>query len=550
MTIPAPGPDPDDGTSHAARLPLATRRLARSAGVIAIATMTSRVLGLVRDQVMAYLFGAGNAVDAYNVAFRIPNLVRDLFAEGAMSAAFVPTFTRYLARDGRAAGWRLGNHVINALLVATLLIVCGGLVLSEPLVTIFAEDYASVPGKLELTILLTRIMLPFLTLVAVAAALMGMLNSLDRFFVPALSPAMFNVASILCAVLLVPVMPRLGLAPITAMAIGVLIGGLGQISIQLPILRREGYRYAPVLDPRDPGLRQVLLLMGPGTLGLAATQINVFVNTVLATGEGTGAVSWLNYAFRLMYLPIGLFGVSIATAAMPGIARRAATEDVAGLRHEVASGIAMMTVLNVPATLGLIVLAQPIVAMLFERGAFTPRDTAATAAALMCYAVGLTGYSVVKVVSPTFYALHESRTPVIVSTASVLVNAALSVALVRQFGYLGLAVGTSVTALLNAGVLLALLRRRIGGIEGVRLLGVFGRSLAAALLMAAAAFVLHEWLRLVLPGHALVLQLARVGAAIAIGLIVLVLGAWLFALHEINDVRRAFTARLGRSRGA
>ena len=163
--------------------------------------------------------------------------------------------------------------------------------------------------------------------------------------------------------------------------------------------------------------------MGPGTLGLAATQINVFVNTVLATGEGTGAVSWLNYAFRLMYLPLGIFGVSIATAAMPAIARHAAREDIPGMRHEVASGIAMMAVLNVPATLGLIVLARPIVAMLFERGAFTPHDTGATAAALMCYAIGLTGYSVVKVVSPTFYALHESRKPVMVSAASVLVNA-------------------------------------------------------------------------------------------------------------------------------
>ena len=235
----------------------------------------------------------------------------------------------------------------------------------------FAEDYSSVPGKLELTILLTRIMLPFLTLVAVAAAFMGMLNSLNRFFVPALSPAMFNVASILCAIVLVPLMPQVGLPPIAAMAIGVLIGGIGQVLIQWPALRKEGYGYRPLLDVREPGLRQVLILMGPGTLGLAATQINVFVNTVLATGEGTGAVSWLNYAFRLMYLPLGIFGVSIATAAMPAIARHAAREDVPGMRHEVASGIAMMTVLNMPATLGLIVLARPIVAMLFERGAFT-----------------------------------------------------------------------------------------------------------------------------------------------------------------------------------
>jgi putative peptidoglycan lipid II flippase len=549
MSTPAPGPDPEAGSVSAAPIPRpAAHRLARSAGLIGVATMTSRVLGLVRDQVMAYLFGAGNAVDAYNVAFRIPNLVRDLFAEGAMSAAFVPTFTRYLTREGRPAAWRLGNHVVNALFIVTALLVCAGLIFTEPLVTMFAEDYAGVPGKLELTILLTRIMLPFLTLVAVAAAFMGMLNSLNRFFVPALSPAMFNVASILCAILLVPLMPRVGLPPITAMAIGVLIGGLGQILIQAPMLRSEGYRYRPVLDVREPGLRQVLILMGPGTLGLAATQINVFVNTVLATGEGTGAVSWLNYAFRLMYLPLGIFGVSIATAAMPAIARHAAREDVAGMRHEVASGIAMMTVLNVPATLGLVVLARPIVAMLFERGAFTARDTEATAAALMCYAIGLTGYSVVKVVSPTFYALHESRKPVMVSAASVLVNAALNIAFVTRFGYLGLAVGTSVTALLNASVLLGMLRRRLDGIEGTRLLAVFGRSLAASLAMAAAAYGIESSLVQLLPGHSLPVQIARVGATITGGIIVMLAASWALGLHEINDVLRALGSRVMRSR--
>jgi putative peptidoglycan lipid II flippase len=516
--------------------------------VIGIATMASRVLGLVRDQVLAYLFGAGNAVDAYNVAFRIPNLVRDLFAEGAMSAAFVPTFTRYLAREGRPAAWRLGNHVVNALLVATTVLVAAGLVFTEPLVTLFAEDYASVPGKLELTILLTRVMLPFLTLVALAAAFMGMLNSLNRFFVPALSPAMFNVASILCVIGLMPVMPHVGLPPITAMGIGVLVGGLGQALIQWPVLRREGYRYEPVLDLREPGLRQVLLLMGPGTLGLAATQINVFVNTVLATGEGTGAVSWLNYAFRLMYLPLGIFGVSIATAAMPGIARHAARDDLAGMRHEVASGIGMMMALNLPATLGLMVLADPIVALLFERGAFTAHDTAATAAALTWYAIGLTGYSVVKVVSPTFYALNESRTPVMVSAASVLVNAALNVVFVRHFGYVGLAAGTSLTALLNASVLLLLLRRRLGRIEGTRLAGVFLRSLAAALVMAAAAFALDAWLAQALPGRALVPQLVRVGVAISGALVVMLAAAWMLGLHEINDVLRAITARMARGR--
>ncbi|HZA33318.1 MAG TPA: murein biosynthesis integral membrane protein MurJ, partial [Vicinamibacterales bacterium] len=436
----------------------------------------------------------------------------------------------------------------NALLIVTALVVCAGLLFTEPLVRMFAEDYSQVPGKLELTVLLTRVMLPFLTLVAIAAAFMGMLNSLNRFFVPALSPAMFNVASILCAILLVPLMPRVGLPPITAMAIGVLIGGAGQILAQWPVLHKEGYRYRPVVDLREPGLRQVLILMGPGTLGLAATQINVFVNTVLATGEGTGAVSWLNYAFRLMYLPLGIFGVSIATAAVPGIARHAARDDLAGMRHEVANGIAMMTVLNVPATLGLIVLARPIIAMLFERGAFAPRDTDATAAALVCYAIGLIGYSVVKVVSPTFYALHESRKPVMVSAASVLVNAALNIMFVRRFGYLGLAVGTSLTALLNASVLLDMLRRRLGGIEGTRLLGVFGRTVVASVVMAAAASALDGWLIQILPGRSLLMEVVRVATTISGSLVVLLAASSLVGLHEIKDVLRALTARLRRPR--
>jgi putative peptidoglycan lipid II flippase len=509
--------------------------------------MTSRVLGLVRDQVMAYLFGAGNAVDAYNVAFRIPNLVRDLFAEGAMSAAFVPTFTRSLTRDGRDVAWRLASNVVTALVLATGTLVILGMVFTEPLVTAFAEDYGRVPGKLELTMQLTRIMLPFLVTVAVAAVLMGMLNSLNQFFVPALSPAMFNVASIACAIVLVPVMPRFGLPPIAAMAIGVLLGGLGQLAIQWPLLGRVGYRYRPRLDFSDPGLRQVLILMGPGTLGLAATQLNVFVNTVLATGEGTGAVSWLNYAFRLMYLPLGIFGVSIATAAIPAISRHAAREDLAGMRHEVANGLAMMLMLNVPATVGLIVLARPIVAMLFERGAFGAGDTDATAAALMCYAIGLVGYSAVKIVSPTFYALHESRKPVTVSVASVLLNVALNVALVDRFGYLGLAVGTSVTAILNSSVLVEMLRRRLGGIEGRRLFGVLLRTIAASVAMGAAAWSVQQAMEAALPVPSLPARLAQVGVSIAVSLGVLVAASRLVGLREMTDALGLVVNKLRRA---
>ena len=251
--------------------------------------------------------------------------------------------------------------------------------------------------------------------------------------------------------------------------------------------RREGFRFRPRLDFADPGLRRVLALMGPGMVGLAATQLNVFVNTIVATGEGTGAVSWLTYAFRVMYLPIGLFGVSIATATTPAMSRLAATNDLPRMRSTLASAIALMLTLNVPATLGLMVLATPIVRLLFERGRFTPADTMATAAAVQLYALGLVGYSVVKIVSPTFYALGRSRTPAAVGVAAVLLNAGLSVATAPYFGYKGLALSASIAALFNAATLAWLARGALGGLEFARVAATFTKTLAAAGAMAGVA---------------------------------------------------------------
>jgi len=510
--------------------------------------MASRVLGVVREQVLAAYFGAGNAMDAFNVAFRIPNLVRDLFAEGAMSAAFVPTFTRKLTNEGRESAWRLGNHVLNALLLITGVLVMLGIIFARPLVTAFAGDYADVPGKLDLTVFLTRIMLPFLTLVALAAAFMGMLNSLHKFFIPALSPAMFNVGTIVCAVGLVPLMPRWGLPGITAVAIGTVIGGLLQAATQWPSLKREGFHYRPELDFRDEGLHRVLVLMGPGTLGLAATQVNVFVNTVLATGAGTGAVSWLNYAFRLMYLPIGLFGVSIATATVPTVSRHAAQQDRPGIRRTIADALSLMLMLNVPATVGLIALSTPIIRLIFERRAFTAVDTAATAAALQFYAIGLIGYSVVRIASPTFYALDESRTPVKVSIASVLVNAALNIALVRVMGYRGLALGTSIAALVNAALLMFLLRRRLDGLEGRRVATAFAKITIASALMGGAAILVDRYSAQWIAGTGLGSQLIRLAAAIAAAVAVLAGAAHVLHIDEFRRGVALVTSRLRRRR--
>jgi putative peptidoglycan lipid II flippase len=519
--------------------------LARSAGLAAAATLTSRILGLARDQVLAALFGAGNEMDAFIVAFRIPNLARDLFAEGAMSAAFVPTFTRVLTVEGKADAWRLANNVLNGLLIVTGAIVAIGLVFAPSIVGAYAVDFAAVPGKLDLTVRLTRVMLPFLLMIAVAAAMMGMLNSLHHYFLPALAPATFNVATIIGTFALLPLMPVFGWPPIMAVAISALVGGAGQVAAQWPALHREGFRYRVLLDPRNPGLRQVLTLMGPGTVGLAATQVNIFVNTLLATSEGTGAVSWLSYAFRLMYLPIGLVGVSIATAVLPAVSRHAATGDLVEVRETLSRGVSLMLILNVPATFGLIALAAPIVQVLFEHGRFLPADTAPTAAALRLYAAGLIGYSTTRIAAPVFYALRRSRIPVAVSICTIAVNIVLSLALVRTMGFRGLALGTSLAALVNGALLMLLLRRHLDGIGETRLAVAFSKITLASLAMAAVVTVVRHGAEAVVARNNLATESVRLAFEIASGLVALAAFAKVLAIAEFGEAMTLLQARLG-----
>lgn len=522
--------------------------LARSAGLVGLATMASRLLGLLREQVFLISFGPG-PMDAYNVAFRLPNLVRDLFAEGAMSAAFVPTFMRELHQRGRDAAWQLGRVVISGLVVAAGAVAVMGIVFAEPLTRFVAGGFAQVPGKLELTTTLTQVMFPFLTLVAVAVACMGMLNATRRFFLPALAPAMFNVASILSVFLVVPLMPMFGWDPMVGLAIGTLLGGAGQIAIQWPALRREGFHFRFQFAPRDPRFREVAALMIPGTVGLAAVQVNQLVNLYLSTHEGEGAVSYLTFAFRLMYLPIGLFGVTIATAVLPSIARHAAADDTPAIRDDLSHALRMMLMLNVPATFGLMALAVPITELLVEYGRrMTSANTLGVAAALMGYAPGLVGYSAVKIASPTFYALRDSRTPVAVSVSSIALNIVLNVMLVRTMSYPGLALGTGLAALFNAGALLWLLRRRLGGLDDRRVLVSLGKVMVASLVMAAAAWGVEHALSIAWPTSQVMARLARVSLSVGSGLLTLALMARVLRLREFEAAFGRVMSKLFRRR--
>ncbi|HET7290894.1 MAG TPA: murein biosynthesis integral membrane protein MurJ [Vicinamibacteria bacterium] len=470
-------------TGHSAR----GQGALRSAGLVSLLILCSRILGVVREQVFAAVLGAGMHADAYQIGFRIPNLLRDLFAEGALSAAFVPSYARAAREGGRATAQRLASRVLTLLGVVLGALVLAGLLGAHALVATLAPGFDAVPGKAELTVLLTRIMLPFLPLVSFAAVAMGMLNAEERYGPPAFAPAMFNVVAIAVGATLW----LLGW-PIEEVVVGwaggTLLGGLAQFLVQVPALRAQGFRFRPEWAPRDPGIRRLAALMGPATAGLAAVQVNIFVNSIFASHE-PGAVSWLSYAFRILYLPIGLFGVAAGTVAATGLAKRAAQNDMEGLRDTLRLSLRMLAFLTVPATAGLLVLGVPIVRLLFERGRFTPHDTERTAAALAFYGAGLVAYAAVKVLAPAFYALGAPRIPLIASVLAVATNLLLNLALYDRLGFRSVALGTSVAAVVNAAALAVAFERRVGGLWAQGFGPGIGRMVLAAAGMAPVAWL-------------------------------------------------------------
>ena len=481
--------------------------IARSAGVVSAAVLMSRVTGLVRESVMAALFGASWAYDAFVLGFRIPNLMRDLFAEGGLSSAFVPIFTRYLTTRSREEALRLYNLVATAIIMIVGALCALGVAFSPQLVDLFAHGFRQVPGKYELAVRLSRIMFPFLLLVALAAQSMGVLNACRKFGIPALSSVMFNVGSVICGLIIGFVLgPRFGIQPIYGMAWGVVLGGALQVAFQVPSLVKAGFAFRPAIDFHHPGLREVLALMGPALLGSASTQINILVNTNFAAGLRdaagmvmNGPVSWLNYAFRFMQFPLGVFGVAIAAAALPEMARSAARNDVREFRDTLTRSLSMVMVLTIPSSAGLAVLGSSIVGAIYQYHKFTAFDTHQTALALSCYAAGLAGYASLKVLVPAFYALKDARTPMLVSLFSVAVNFGAASFMVRTpLRHAGLALATSSVSVASFLLLLWVLRRKIGSVNGDELFTVFWKTSAASAVMAgicyASSGLIHQWL--------------------------------------------------------
>lgn len=472
-----------------------SQSVARSAGVTSIAVLASRITGLVREIALAHFFGATAAYDAYILGFRIPNLTRDLFAEGALSSAFVPTFVEALQKKSKEEAAHLANLVATAIIFVVGALCVAGMIFAPEMVDLLAPGFRQIAGKHELAVRLTRIMCPFLLVVALAAQAMGILNACNQFALPALSSSMFNVGSLVVGLSLgLLAGPQLGIPPIEGMAWGVLTGGCIQLGAQVPSLVRSGFVYRPAIDWSHPGLRQILRLMGPAILGSAAVQINVMVNTSFAS-EINGGMSWLGYAFRLMQLPLGLFGVAIGGATLPAISRSAARGDMDDFRRTLSRSLGMVFLLTIPSSAGLYFLAPSIIGALFERGEFTVFDTQQTALALGCFALGLAGYSALKVLVPAFYALKDARTPMYVSLASIALNyAVVSIMTAKAgFGLAGLALSTSAVAISGSLILFTILKARITGIYGRALLSSVAKIVLAAALMSAAIWA-TSWL--------------------------------------------------------
>jgi putative peptidoglycan lipid II flippase len=513
-----------------------TEKIARAAGTVSVAVMASRVLGLVREQVFAGFFGAGFAFDAFVVAYRIPNLLRDLFAEGALSSAFVTVFTDYQQRQGMERTWRLANNALACLALVVGAVVLAGIIFSHNLVGLLAPDFALVPGKTDLTTLMTRIMCPFLLLVSLAAVVMGILNAEGKFFIPSLASSFYNLGAIVAGLSLSLVAPRLGYHPIVGMAVGTLIGGGLQLAVQLPLLRQVGFRPQWVMEFREPGLLRIMRLMLPAVVGLSATQINIFINTFYASSCQQGSLSWLNYAYRLVHLPMGLFGVALMVATLPVVSRHAAVRDLPALKGAFQSSLTLVLLLTLPAACGLIFLARPIIALIYQHGHFTALDTQQTAAALALFAVGLAAFAGVKIMVPVFYALDDTRIPVVGSFITVAANLVIINLIIGPLQHLAIALSTSLSVMVNLVFLSAMLYRKVGGFSVGYLLTALAKVLAVSLIMGLAAAGLHRLLAAWL-GSGLFGQFLSLMGAILAGIVLYWLMATRLGIPEFAELK-------------
>jgi putative peptidoglycan lipid II flippase len=495
-------------------------------------------------------------MDAFLTAFRAPNMLRDLFAEGALSTAFVTTFSRRIATDGDKSAWDLASKVATLAVVFMSAVSLLGVVFAPLLINILAPGFPV--EKAELTVLLTRIMFPFILLISLAALVMGMLNAKNVFGVPAIASSFFNLGSIIGGVALCYWLdpqpdwrhPHFGESGLVGLSIATLIGGLLQLMVQLPSLRRVGFRFRPDFNWRDPGVRTILGLMGPATIAASAVQVNVAVNSGFASALGDGPMTWLNIAFRLMQLPLGIFGVAVATVTLPLVSRSAAVGNTSEFRSALAHSIRLVLLLTIPAAIGLMILAEPIIHLIYEHGRFTAEATRQTGAALRFYAIGLAGYSADKVLAPAFYALNKRYVPMFITLISIGINFSLNwfFTFYLHWGHRGLAFSTSMVAITNFLFLYSMMRHYTGRLETAAMFQTLAKLLLAGAGLAAICWLASTFF---FSAHTHVAgwkNLIAMIITIATGVAAFFGTAYLLRVAEVHDVVGLIRRRFGNQR--
>ncbi len=517
------------------------RNIAHAAGILGSATVLSRIMGMVRDMVVSRLFGAGLASDAFFAAFQIPNMLRRFFAEGALTSAFVPTFSAALAQRGENEARELANVCFTLLTIVMAAVTLTGIVCSPWIVGVMFPGFREIPGKFELTVLLNRIMFPYIFFISLVALCMGILNTLRHFFTPAISTVFLNLSMIFGALLLRGFFE----VPITALAAGVFIGGCVQLLLQLPVLWRMNFPFRFSFAFSNPDLRRIALLMLPATFGVGVYYLNITVSAILASLLPQGSVSYLYYAQRLFEFPQGIFTVSVAQAVLPSMSRQAAEGDLDGMKESLTFGMRLTLFVTIPAMVGLMACSTPIFSLLFMGGAFDYGKAVNSAQALFYYSFGLSFVAMARVLAPAFYALKDTRTPVWTAFVAFLLNVVLSLILMKPLLHGGLALATTLSALANMLMLLYFLRRKIGtfGLSGIVRSGA--TSLIASVPMGLVVFFLCRLQDWSLMGHKLSKTL-NLGGAITVGTVLYLAVARNMKSDEAVELGRLIRRKLGR----
>ena len=520
------------------------KNITRAAGVLGAATMLSRVMGMLRDMVVARLFGAGLYTDAFIAAYQIPNMLRRFFAEGALTSAFVPTFSEWYTKKGEEETRALANVCFTALTLVMAAITVAGVIFSPQIVSLMFPGFAASPEKLSVTILLNRLMFPYIFFVSLVALCMGILNTVRHFFTPAISTVFLNISVILCALLLHDRFQ----VPIVSLAVGVLIGGVLQIALQLPVLYKKGFPIRPNFNFGHPALKRITLLMGPSIFGVGVYYLNITVGSILASLLAEGSVSYLYYAQRLFEFPQGIFTASIAQAVLPSMSRQAAAGDMDALKESLSYGVRITLFVTIPAMVGLVFCATPIFSLLFMVGAFDYSKAVNCGTALVYYSLGLTFVALVRVLVPAFYALKDTRTPVLTALIAFLLNLLCSLALMGPLQHGGLALASSLSALGNMLLLLWFLRRKVGPFGG-RAIAVSGaKAVLASLPMAAAVFWIMRLIDWSQMGGRL-LKGGVLGGAVLAGIAIFLISARLLACQEAADLVGLIRKKVFRKKG-